>query len=521
MMRRVPDVLDCWFESGSMPFAQVHYPFENNEWFDSHFPGDFIVEYIGQTRGWFYTLHVLATALFDKPAFSSCVVHGILLGDDGQKLSKRLGNYPDPGEVFDAAGSDAMRWAMLSSAVLRGGDIAVDRRTMDESVRHVLMPIWNAWYFLALYANAAGVKGTTIRRAEHVLDRYALAKVRQLNDDVTVKLDVYDLSGACASILGFLDSLNNWYIRRSRDRFWAGDPDAINTLHTVLSALCRIAAPLLPLTADAVYRDLTGADSVHLEHWLTSDELPVDADADLVATMDATRDVCSAASSIRKARGLPNRQPLARLTVASPDAESLRTFAALIGDEANVKDVVLTSDVSAAGDFVLQVVPSVLGPRVGKDVQQIIGAVKAGDWSRDGDTVVVAGRQLQPDEYTLRLVPRDEASAAPLPGNVGVVALDLTITPELAQEGVARTIVRGVNEARRKEGLHVTDRIHLVLWPEDHHDLRAAIEKHKSYIGGETLAVDVVLADTRPVDAHRLELSDGRAVYAGLSVRKS
>ncbi|MEY2458414.1 MAG: isoleucyl-tRNA synthetase, partial [Acidimicrobiaceae bacterium] len=195
--------------------------------------------------------------------------------------------------------------------------------------------------------------------------------------------------------------------------------------------------------------------------------------------------------------------------------------AALIGDEANVKDVLLTSDVSAAGDFVLQVVPSVLGPRVGKDVQQIIGAVKAGDWTRDGDTVVVAGRQLQADEYSLRLVPRDEASAAPLPGNVGVVALDLTITPELAQEGVARTIVRGVNEARRKEGLHVTDRIHLVLWPEDHHDLRAAIETHKSYIGGETLAVDVVVADTRPVDAHRLELSDGRAVYAGLSVRKS
>ena len=519
MMRRIPDVLDCWFESGSMPFAQVHYPFENNDWFDSHFPGDFIVEYIGQTRGWFYTLHVLATALFDKPAFSTCVVHGVLLGDDGQKLSKRLRNYPDPSEIFDTAGSDAMRWAMLSSAVLRGGDIAVDRRTNDESVRHVLMPIWNAWYFLSLYANAAGVKGTTITSADHVLDRYALAKVRQVTDEITAKLDVYDLSGACASILGFLDSLNNWYIRRSRDRFWAGDRDAVNTLHTVLSALCRVIAPLLPLTADAVYRDLTGADSVHLEDWPTSDELPVDADPELVSTMDATREVCSAASSIRKAKGLANRQPLARLTVASPYAESLRTFAELIQDEANVKDVVLTSDVAAAGEFVLQVVPSVLGPRVGKEVQQIIAAVKAGHWSRDGDSIVVAGRQLQPDEYTLRLVPRDEESAAPLPGNVGVVALDLTITPELALEGIARTIVRGVNEARRKEGLQVTDRIHLVLDPEDHDDLRDAIQRHKEYIAAETLAVDVVIADSRPVDAHRLELSDGRVVYAGLSVR--
>ena len=521
MMRRVPDVLDCWFESGSMPFAQVHYPFENNEWFESHFPGDFIVEYIGQTRGWFYTLHVLATALFDKPAFSTCVVHGILLGDDGQKLSKRLRNYPDPGEVFDNAGSDAMRWAMLSSAVLRGGDIAVDSRTMDESVRHVLMPIWNAWYFLSLYANAAGVKGTTIRTAEHVLDRYALAKVRQLADDVTGKLEVYDLSGACASILGFLDSLNNWYIRRSRDRFWAGDPDAVNTLHTVLSTLCRLAAPLLPLTTDAVYRELEGGGSVHLERWFTSDELALDADPALVAAMDEARDVCSAAASIRKARGLANRQPLARLTVASPHAESLRPFAELIQDEANVKAVDLTTDVATAGDFVLQVVPGVLGPRVGKDVQKIIAAVKAGDWSRDGDTVVAGGRELQRDEFTLRLVPRDETSSAALPANIGVVALELTITPELAAEGVARSIVRGINEARRKERLHVTDRIHLVLWPEDHHDLRAAIERHKDYIANETLATDVVLADTRPVDAHRIELSDKRAVYIGVSVRNS
>ncbi|MEY2402511.1 MAG: isoleucyl-tRNA synthetase [Acidimicrobiaceae bacterium] len=519
MMRRIPDVLDCWFESGSMPFAQVHYPFENTDWFESHFPGDFIVEYIGQTRGWFYTLHVLATALFDKPAFSTCVVHGVLLGDDGQKLSKRLRNYPDPSEVFDTAGSDAMRWAMLSSAALRGGDIAVDRRTMDESVRHVLMPIWNAWYFLSLYANAGGVKGRIIRRADNVLDRYALAKVRQLADDVTARMDVYDLSGACASVLAFLDSLNNWYIRRSRDRFWAGDPDAVNTLHTVLSALCRVMAPLLPITADAVYRDLEGAESVHLERWPTSDELTLDTDPDLVATMDAAREVCSAAASIRKTHGLANRQPLARLTVASPSADSLRTFAGLIQDEANVKSLELTTDVAAVGDFVLQVVPAVLGPRVGKDVQQIIAAVRAGDWSRDGDRIVVAGRELKNDEYTLRLVPRDADSAAPLPGNVGVVALDMTITPELAAEGIARTIVRGINEARRKDGLHVTDRIHLVLDPEHHDDVRAAIERHKSYIADETLAVDVVIADKRLVEAHRLELSDGRVVHAGLSVR--
>jgi isoleucyl-tRNA synthetase len=516
-MRRIPDVLDCWFESGSMPFAQVHYPFENTEWFESHFPGDFIVEYIGQTRGWFYTLHVLATALFDKPAFSTCLVHGVLVGDDGQKLSKRLGNYPDPVDVFDTVGSDAMRWALLSSTVLRGGDMQIDRRAMEEAVRQVLMPVWNAWYFLALYANAAGVKGEVIAHADHVLDRYALSKLRQLVLDVTARLDAYDLAGACAAILGFIDSLNNWYIRRSRDRFWAGDPDAVNTLHTVLATLCRVMAPLAPLTIDAVYRDLTGAESVHLEHWPTSDDLPVDADADLVAAMDAARDVCSAASSVRKAKGLAARQPLARLLVAAPTADALEPFVGLIQDEANVKTVELSTDVASAGEFVLQVVPAVLGPRVGKDVQRIIAAVKAGEWTREGDKVVAAGRQLADDEYTMRLVARDDASA-PLPGNTGVVALDLELTPALVSEGIARWIVRGVNEARRSEGMHVSDRIHLALFPMHHDDVRAAIEEHERYITAETLAVDLVLTDRRPVDGHRVALSDGRVVYVAVSV---
>src|SRR4051812_11652109 len=372
-MRRIPDVLDCWFESGSMPFAQVHYPFENVEKFESHYPGDFIVEYIGQTRGWFYTLHVLATALFDKPSFSTCLVHGVLLGNDRQKLSKRLGNYPDPIDVFETVGSDAMRWALLSSTVLRGGDMQVDRRAMEEAVRHVLMPVWNSWYFLSLYANAADVHGRTVMTAEHMLDRYALAKVRALVEDVTVRLDAYDLSGACASVLSFLDSLNNWYIRRSRDRFWAGDAAAVDTLHTVLAMLCRVGAPLLPMATDAIYRDLTGAPSVHLERWPSSDDLPVITDGvQLVAAMDEVRAVASAAASIRKNQSIQTRQPLSQLIVAAPDAAGLAPYIGLLQDEANVKSVELTTDVASAGEFVLQLVPAVLGPRVGKEVQRLI-----------------------------------------------------------------------------------------------------------------------------------------------------
>ncbi|MEJ2218764.1 MAG: isoleucine--tRNA ligase, partial [Gemmatimonadota bacterium] len=238
-MRRVPEVLDCWFESGSMPFAQVHYPFENTDWFEHHYPGDFIVEYNGQTRGWFYTLHVLATALFDRPAFRSSVAHGIVLGDDGQKMSKSRKNYPDVREVFDHDGSDAMRWFLMASPILRGGDLIVTEKGIRDAVRQALLPLWNSWYFLALYANAANVEGKRRTDSSHVLDRYVLAKTNELVADVEAQLDAYDLPGACETVRAFLEVLTNWYIRRSRDRFWDGDPDAIDTLHTVLEVTCR------------------------------------------------------------------------------------------------------------------------------------------------------------------------------------------------------------------------------------------------------------------------------------------
>ena len=267
MMRRVPEVLDCWFESGSMPFAQVHYPFENREWFDSHYPGDFIVEYIGQTRGWFYTLHVLATALFDRPAFRSCVSHGIVLGNDGQKMSKSLRNYPDVNEVFDNFGSDAMRWFLMASPVLRGGNLIVTEQGIRDAVRQAILPLWNCYYFFALYANAESYTAKPSVASEHVLDRYILAKTGAAVTELEQLLDVYNIGGACQALREHLEVLTNWYIRRSRSRFWAGERDALDTLWTVLETLCRAAAPLLPLTTEAVWRGLTGEPSVHLASW--------------------------------------------------------------------------------------------------------------------------------------------------------------------------------------------------------------------------------------------------------------
>ncbi|WP_027341281.1 isoleucine--tRNA ligase [Hamadaea tsunoensis] len=483
VMRRVPEVLDCWFESGSMPFAQVHYPFENREWFESHYPGDFIVEYIGQVRGWFYTLHVLATALFDRPAFSSCVVHGILLGEDGRKMSKSLRNYPDVYEMFDKYGADAMRWMLMASPVLRGGDMPVSESGIRDAVRQVLLPLWNVYYFFTLYANAADHTARRSVDSTNVLDRYVLAKTEELVGKATAAMDAYDLSGACAAVRSYLDALTNWYVRRSRDRFWAGDAEAFDTLYTVLETLCRVVAPLAPLTAEEIWRGLTGGRSVHLADWPAKGELP--ADDDLVTTMDAVRDVCSAALSLRKAQGLRVRLPLSTLTVAAQGAQRLRPFADLVADEVNVKKVELTEDVSAHCEQVLTVVPRALGPRVGGAVQTVIKAVKAGEWSLVDGAPVAAGVTLQEGEYELKLVAQAGSSAVPVSG--GVVLLDTEVTAELAAEGLARDVVRAVQQARREADLRVSDRIALTLSASD--EVMAAVRAHEEFVKGEVLAI--------------------------------
>lgn len=489
MMRRVPEVLDCWFESGSMPFAQVHYPFENREWFENHYPGDFIVEYIGQTRGWFYTLHVLATALFDRPSFSSCVSHGIVLGDDGAKMSKSLRNYPDPMLVFDNHGADAMRWYLLSSPVLRGGDFSVTEVGIRDTVRQVLLPLWNSWYFLSLYANAENRSGKFRTDSTNVLDSYVLSKLADTIDAVTGSMDSYDMFAACQTIRSFLDVLTNWYIRRSRDRFWAGDQDAIDTLHTVLDLLTRIAAPLLPMLADEVYAGLhnDAASSVHLTDWPTSQGLP--RDVALVEAMDTVRDVCSSALSVRKAHGRRVRLPLSLLTVAAENASSLEKYLDIVRDEVNVRSVDLTTDVAAVASYELQVVPAVVGPRLGKNTQKVIGAVKKGEWTQEGDIINVAGEQLQPGEYALRLVTASDSASAPLHGGAGVVVLDINVTPELEAEGLARDVIRAIQQARREAKLDVSDRISVTLGVDA--GLKGQLDVHQDLIAGETLALEI------------------------------
>jgi isoleucyl-tRNA synthetase len=515
-MQRVTDVMDCWFESGSMSFAQVHYPYENAGWFEHHFPGDFIVEYIGQTRGWFYTMHVLASAIFERPAFETCLSHGIVLGSDGQKMSKSLRNYPDVREVFDRDGADAMRWFLMSSPILRGGNLIVTEQAIREGVRQVLIPLWNCWYFFSLYANAVcegGYDAKLSTASTHPMDRYLLAKTRQFVEQSTHQLDNYEVANACDTVRSFLDVLSNWYIRRSRERFWAADgvadEGAFDTLYTVLETVCRVAAPLLPLTTEEIWRGLTGERSVHLTDWPSADELP--ADDDLVAAMDQVRDVCSAGSALRKSAALRNRLPLSSLTVVVAGADRLTGFEEVVADELNVKSVrLLDADHPDAASYGvsqrLSVNARAAGPRLGKDVQTAIKGSKSGDWTvSESGEVTAGGLVLLEGEFTLETVAggSDDTATGMLPGG-GFVVLDTALTPELEAEGVARDVVRAVQQARRDAGLDVSDRILLDVSASA--EVADAVRTHADLIRRETLATTLA-AHEADVESPVIELT--------------
>lgn len=513
-MRRIEDVFDVWFDSGSMPYAQVHYPFENQEWFDTHAPADFIVEYIGQTRGWFYVMHVLSTALFDRPAFTGVSCHGIVLGSDGYKMSKSLRNYPDVSEVLDRDGSDAMRWFLMSSSVLRGGNLAVTEEGIRSGVREFLLPLWNSWYFFATYANASdpstrsgtepsgGYEAEWRTDSTDVLDRYILARLGDLVREVRIDLEGLDSTTAAARLRDFAEVLTNWYIRRSRDRFWVGvteDPksrEAFDTLYTVLETLTRVAAPLVPLISERVWQGLTGGRSVHLTDW--PDDSPFPAADEIRDAMDAVRELSSVGNALRKKEKLRVRLPLARFTVVSPLAASLGQFEDILREELNVKSVELVpladdTAVSYGIDHRLSVNARAAGPRLGKNVQTVIKAAKAGDWSETDGVVTAGGIALEPSEYELVLetTGRPEGEALAIVPTGGFVLLDTQTTPELEAEGLARDVIRAVQETRKNADFDVSDRIRLDLRfasDEDADAVAAAFEIAE--VAGETLALE-------------------------------
>lgn len=499
MMRRVSEVLDVWFDSGSMPFAQEHYPFENKERFEQNFPADFIVEYVAQTRGWFYTLMVLSTAIFDRAPFRNAVCHGVVLDENKQKLSKRLQNYPDPVGVFDTYGADALRWYMLSSPLLVGGDLAVakDGRGIAQALRQAIIPIWSSYYFFTLYANADSYKAKVRFDQKGLLDRYILAKTRELIEKVQGSLDAYDIPGAYSHVPGFIDALNNWYIRRSRSRFWGEEMtdekrDALDTLYTVLTHLMRTLAPMMPFVSERIYKGLTGDLSVHLADWPEAEALP--NDPDLVRRMDLIRDICASVMSLREAKRLRARLPLKTLTVAHPEVEDLRPYANLIAEEVNIKDVVLEADPLSVGEHRLAVKPQI-GKRLGKKMKDVMTASKSGDWTLRPDGIVeLAGVELPPEDYTMRVLAPEGSDTGLFDAGAGVVLIDTQLYPDLEREGYARDIVRLIQQTRKDGGFNVSDRIRLNLTlPEE---LMQAVEEHRERIAADTLAREFTLGDS-------------------------
>ncbi|HIE22419.1 MAG TPA: isoleucine--tRNA ligase [Acidimicrobiia bacterium] len=515
VMVRVPEVLDCWFESGSMPYGKLHYPFENKARFEATFPAQFIAEGLDQTRGWFYTLIVLSTALFDQPAFENCVVNGLILAEDGRKMSKSLKNYPDPSVIFDEYGADALRAFLINSPVLRAEPLRFSKDGVAEVVRTVLLPLWNTYSFFTTYAEADGITMDDLAAAASPeerpeMDRWILSMLQSLINEVKVQMEGYYLYNVVPPTLGFIDHLTNWYVRRSRRRFWRtrgesgeGDADklaAFATLYEVLTTFIEVLAPVLPFITEHLYQDLVARNdpeapvSIHHRDFPFTD--PDLIDADLEGAMATIREVVRLGRNLRKSQRLRVRQPLARLTVLTGDgrvADAVNAHAAVIAEELNVKEVVVSPDegklvrLSAKANF------RSLGPTLGRRMGEVAAAIAALEHDDvvklvEGGTVEVAGEGIGLEDVVVERTPIEGTVVEA--GPAFACALDTTITDELRMEGLAREIVSRIQNLRREAGLEVSDRIRL-LWHTEDEDLAEAIEAHQAHIGAETLATEV------------------------------
>ncbi|NUX01038.1 isoleucine--tRNA ligase [Wolbachia endosymbiont of Madathamugadia hiepei] len=527
VMRRVPDVFDCWFESGSMPFAQVHYPFENKEWFESNFPADFITEYIAQTRGWFYTLFVLSTALFDSEPFKNCICHGVVLDVKGQKLSKRLNNYADPMEVFDKYGSDALRFLMLSGSIVCGGNLLLDKEgnSIRDVLRNVIKPIWNSYHFFTIYANADGIKAEVCKDYQSTIDRHMISKCFEAVESIQTSMNNYNSQEACKILIDFFEVLNNWYIRRSRERFWKSDldqdkTDAYNVLYTVFYYVLRAAAPLLPLITETIWQGLKYKEtSVHLANFPQLEKF----NSELIAKMDLVREICNSALSIRNTFNIRIRQPLGSMIIyhksscsfleseplsVIPEfspvtqvadtgiqcAADLNEYQEMIKDEVNVKSVELVNRLEGIASLELKLNFPLLGKKVPDKIKKLVQYVKEKKWRQVGNERIFLGDEsenyiMEKGEYELLLKANSKYSSV-FDNNKGVVILNTELNDELILEGLARDVVRLIQETRKQADFHISDRIRVVIKTEDE-KIKEAVNMWSEYIKEQTLALSL------------------------------
>ena len=505
--KRITDVLDCWVESGSMPFASLHYPFENADKFEATFPADYIIEGQDQTRGWFYSLMVLATALFDKPAFKTVSVNGMVVDDNKKKMSKSLGNFVNPSEQIEKYGADAVRLFILGSNFLKAEPVGIDMegKVFTESTKTILTPLWNAYHFFTLYANAGNITAQETTDSENVLDKYILAELSELISVVSTALNEYKPDTAIKEFVRFLDVLNNWYIRRGRARFWDEDQDAFNTLYVVLNNLCKVLAPFAPFVSDYIYKNLTSAESVHLEQFPVAKSY----DHKIVEDMRRVQSIVSVGKQLREQYKLRNRLPLSKMTVAGAD---LTEYADIIKDELNVKEIEFTSDVSSVADSFVYLITPKIGARLGGALKEIIPAVKRGEYEISGTNLNVGQYTLNSDEFENRLTVKEGITGAALPDNTAVIVLDTEINSELVAEGLANDTLRFIQDTRKTAGMDVSDRITLEYNADP--ALANAIEQHRQHIMSEALITDMSRGDgeyNTEIEGYSLSISIKKA----------
>jgi isoleucyl-tRNA synthetase len=510
-MRRVPEVIDVWFDSGAMPFAQHHAPLENEERFEDQFPADYICEALDQTRGWFYSLLAVSTLLFDQAPYKNVVCLGLILDEDGQKMSKSKGNIVVPWDVLDEHGADAFRWYFFTSKQPWDGyRFSVD--AIGDGVRGFLRQLWNTYAFLDRYAPERPSEPTD-------LDRWALSRLAATVTEVTERLDAYDATTAGRAIAAFVDDLSNWYVRRSRRRFWSGEQAAFDTLRTCLVTVAQLLAPFTPFVADELYDGLDGTEpSVHLTDWPIAGE----RDEALEAAMAVARETVRLGLSARKQSKMKVRQPLraAVVVAAGNERAAIERLADVVADELNVKELRFVDNADELGSYEVKANYRVLGPRFGKNMPQVAAAIAGLDPAhvatalREGRPIGIAidgkDHQLAVEDLLLAMQPLEgyqlerEGSHA--------VALELALDQELILEGFAREVVRAVQETRKRVGLDVEDRISLILGGDT--DLIEAARAFEPYVTGEVLATSVVYDGAELPEAATIE---GRELRIGVT----
>jgi len=507
-MHRISEVLDCWFESGSMPYAQLHYPFENFDHFKKIFPADFIVEYISQTRGWFYTLLILSSALFDKPPFLNAMVHGVIFAEDGRKMSKRLKNYPDPNLILEKYGSDAMRFYFISSPIIAGKNINFSEEGVQEVVRSAILPLWNAYRFFTTYANAdAFVPTHDVTKHHNYLDQYILSKLQLLIESVQNFMNEYDLIKACREIVSFIDVLNNTYIRRSRRRFWKSESDtdkkeAYETLYSVLTTLCKVIAPFLPFLSEKIYKNLTDKESVHLADWPKIDKEIINHE--LVQSVEEVQQIIKVGRTIREKAGVKVREPRAKVTISGLNLENLHQYREWILEELNVKELEIHSNPEKLMEKQIKLNFKTLGPKLGKNMQQVVQQIKAGNYEMLADQKLqVSNITLEPSDYEIEYK-MPEGTMQTDDGKI-MVAIDMTETEDFKKEGIVRDLVRYIQLLRKEADFNVSDRIYTFI--ETSGLVDEAINEFKDYIMRETLTVELNSKEISQYDAtHQMDI---------------